>query len=576
MSLQNKKNVIVVVVDSLTYKRLGVAGQRPSPSPVIDSLASSSLSLTNCFAAGCPTDFSLPSLMTSSLPLDFGGCTYGLKNRPKALAEVFKENNYHTVFFKCNELPEHWGYHRGYQEVYGFFDISIFHLDIILYTRFYRNLYRLADGSCKKYLQDCAEYLAVTLSDIHSYCKDMEAFLKDGVMTPSLMMHDHNFSLMDQLVQEELNKLKVDPEKYVRDIWASVESSNAGLDQIFSLVASQTKNAKTARVDKYAKILLALTYCQTYLSSLLKRVSKHVRWDCFSRLKGGQDVSVRYPSTGYLVDNLLSWIKEKGERPFFVWLQPMDVHELNFTSFDAKNAEDRVRDEVKSSLRFYRKSLMNYNKYRGSLMYDYSISYVDHQLGRLVDSLKRQDLWNNTIVLITSDHGHTHVGWPIRTKSHVATHFFDELYHIPVIFTGGGIEHKNIDELCSSIDITPTLLGLAGIDSPPVFKGSNLNEKSNTPREYIMMEHMGKGLCDFGLKPIFVCIRNQTHKLVYMQPSPKEKQKGYIREFYDLVKDPNESENLVPVIGDLKEVNRMKNIAQQRIKQIYDENGKSF
>lgn len=568
---ENKKNVIVFVVDSLTYQRLGISGHNPSPSPNIDLFSQSGISLANCFTAGSPTEFSLPSMMTSTLPLDYGGYAYGIKGRPKTLAEVFGEYGYHTHFFKCNSFPSHWAYDRGYKKVYWFYDVGLFHLDIMGILRFYYDLSALAGDSLDKHAKNCAEYVKIIYSDLRSFCKEMGDSLTNDAMTPSLMLHDYDFFLIDQLAQEEITKIEIDPEKYIKDIWSNTGFASIGLEKLLSIINNRKRHAKTIGVDKYVRPLLALTGCSLQALTLLKRVSKTARHTCYSLFKAGQDL--RYPSVGYLVDNLTLWIEKNRGQPFFTWLQPMDIHELNFTSFDVKNGESRVKREVKNLWKVYGKSMLNSHKYNGNLLYDYSVSYVDHQLGRLVNYLKKQKLWDNTILLVTADHGHTHVGWPVRNGAHVATHFFDELYHIPAIFMGGGLQQREIDDLCSSIDIAPTLLGLAGINAPVSFKGKDLNESVDSPAKYIIMEHMGKGLCDFNLKPIFVCVRSQTHKLVYVQPSPREQKKGYVREFYNLKNDPNEYDNLYPIVGSLEEADQMENVAKQRIGKLYHENG---
>src|SRR5437762_11544961 len=112
----NRKNVIVLVIDSLCFRRLGFGGHRPSPSPQMDALFQSGLVFSNCFAVGCPTDFGLLGIMTSSLPLDFGGYGNGLKNRPATLSEALKEKGYSSAYFSPVSAPSDWGTRRGYDE----------------------------------------------------------------------------------------------------------------------------------------------------------------------------------------------------------------------------------------------------------------------------------------------------------------------------------------------------------------------------------------------------------------------------------------------------------------------------
>lgn len=83
-----------------------------------------------------------------------------------------------------------------------------------------------------------------------------------------------------------------------------------------------------------------------------------------------------------------------------------------------------------------------------------AISSVDHEIGRLITALRELDLWDDTVVIVSSDHGEQlgdhglvqKVGW------------FEESHHVPLIwrdprFTGGRV----IDAFTESVDVMPTL-----------------------------------------------------------------------------------------------------------------------
>lgn len=121
----SKKNVILLSIDSLRFDRLGFGGHKPSPSPNIDRLMASGLSLTQCFATGCPTQFSMPGLHTSTLPLDKGGYNLGIRNRGITLAEIFKESGYKTgALISGLALGRMYGYNRGFDDFFSFFDLQ--------------------------------------------------------------------------------------------------------------------------------------------------------------------------------------------------------------------------------------------------------------------------------------------------------------------------------------------------------------------------------------------------------------------------------------------------------------------
>ena len=114
-----------------------------------------------------------------------------------------------------------------------------------------------------------------------------------------------------------------------------------------------------------------------------------------------------------------------------------------------------------------------------------TISFMDAQIGRVLDKLEKTGLDKNTIVVFSSDHGY-HLGehgyWQKQT-------LFDNSTRVPLIFSGPGIE-KGIktNSPVELIDIYPTLMELTGIKSPdhvvgkslvPVFEDSNFKIRNS-------------------------------------------------------------------------------------------------
>ncbi|HKI74967.1 MAG TPA: sulfatase-like hydrolase/transferase, partial [Pseudomonadales bacterium] len=87
------------------------------------------------------------------------------------------------------------------------------------------------------------------------------------------------------------------------------------------------------------------------------------------------------------------------------------------------------------------------------------MSEVDTNLGRLFDHLKQNGLWDNTLIVFTSDHGEQ-IGdhWLVGKMG-----YFDQSYHIPLIVRdpdtrADASRNKHLDEFTENIDIMPTLL----------------------------------------------------------------------------------------------------------------------
>jgi uncharacterized sulfatase len=114
------------------------------------------------------------------------------------------------------------------------------------------------------------------------------------------------------------------------------------------------------------------------------------------------------------------------------------------------------------------------------------ITAMDAWAGDLIDQLKEDGLYENTIIFYWSDHG---VGLP-RAKRWL----YDSGTHIPLIVRipekyrveGQGIPATVIDQLVSSIDFGPTVLNLVGVPVPEVMQGRPfLGKNPPTPRDYV-------------------------------------------------------------------------------------------
>ena len=108
-------------------------------------------------------------------------------------------------------------------------------------------------------------------------------------------------------------------------------------------------------------------------------------------------------------NEFLDWLKGRQDaRPYFVFLNYLDAHDpyqppapfdTLFSSPGAARLVETLDDEVAGGKRTPEVHQAAIDKY------DESIAYLDHQLGRLFSELKRQGRWDNTLVVITSDHG---------------------------------------------------------------------------------------------------------------------------------------------------------------------------
>lgn len=124
--------------------------------------------------------------------------------------------------------------------------------------------------------------------------------------------------------------------------------------------------------------------------------------------------------------------------------------------------------------------------YFGALrgLYDETMAHQDHQLGRLVERLKREGEWEDTLLIVAADHGH-----PAGTFTRFGRGLFEpqpepwqgalfDAYNtrVPLIFVWPGriAGGRRIDQPVSMIDVLPTLLDLLGLPQPEVLQGQSL------------------------------------------------------------------------------------------------------
>ncbi|MFC1734548.1 sulfatase-like hydrolase/transferase [Candidatus Hydrogenedentota bacterium] len=101
------------------------------------------------------------------------------------------------------------------------------------------------------------------------------------------------------------------------------------------------------------------------------------------------------------------------------------------------------------------------------------VTLIDKQIGRVLDTLEKRNLLENTIVIFTADHGDC-LGnnWAFYKQAAL----YDSVVRVPMVVSWPGHvrEGSTCDKLVSLIDIAPTLLDLAGVEAPVGMDGMSL------------------------------------------------------------------------------------------------------
>jgi arylsulfatase A-like enzyme len=172
-----------------------------------------------------------------------------------------------------------------------------------------------------------------------------------------------------------------------------------------------------------------------------------------------------------------------------------------------------------------------------------SVSYVDAQIGKVLDELEKQGLAENTIVVIWGDHG-WHLGDDLVWGKH--TLFDWALQSVLMIKTPDG-KGNYINQIVSTVDIAPTLLELAGVKPSEKLDGESLVDLMKNP-ELNSWRNTAYSYFNQGNS-----VRTNDYRLTRYH-----RENGPEYELYDQIQDPNETKNIAPKklesLENLKEV----------------------
>ncbi|MGB3976919.1 MAG: flippase-like domain-containing protein [bacterium] len=192
--------------------------------------------------------------------------------------------------------------------------------------------------------------------------------------------------------------------------------------------------------------------------------SKLTYYSILRKVREGFLVKAKYPQHYYqeaaVVNRAVQeYLDRRGKNDrFFIFMHYMETHDpffkhpfngVGYARVTMPDPDPVLAEEMRST-------------YAGE------VTYMDQRMGELFEYLKKEGLWDNTIVLVTADHGeefYDHGGW-----WHGLT-LYQEQIHIPFIFKLDAGNSRHITpttrfDNARHVDVAPTLLGLARIPAP--------------------------------------------------------------------------------------------------------------
>jgi len=244
-------------------------------------------------------------------------------------------------------------------------------------------------------------------------------------------------------------------------------------------------------------------------------------------------------------DNAIGFLQRtwKKDRPFFLyigfagphdprvaadtWLSlykqdaiPLPKNYLAYHPFD--NGEMYVRDERLApwprTKDIVRKHLHDYYA---------CISSIDHNIGRIIETLRTLGEFDNTIIVFSSDHGLAIGSHGLFGKQNLYEHSMKA----PLIFSGPGIPHGESDAFGYLLDIFPTVVDLVGLSPPRNIDGRSLAPVIRGEKKY------ARDTIFLAYKDVQRAVRKGDWKLIRYP-------KVDVTQLFNLASDPNEMDNL--------------------------------
>ena len=146
-----------------------------------------------------------------------------------------------------------------------------------------------------------------------------------------------------------------------------------------------------------------------------------------------------------VVEKAMNWLKEE-RKPWFLWIHCFDPHQRYY-------APEPFRTQHKEQ------------------PYNGEVAYVDFSLGKLFDHLKKNRLFDETLVIFTGDHGESLGEHGEPTHGYFA---YNSTIWVPLIISFPGINPGKVEQAVSHADIFPTVCDVLNIENPSFLQGVSL------------------------------------------------------------------------------------------------------
>jgi arylsulfatase A-like enzyme len=324
-------------------------------------------------------------------------------------------------------------------------------------------------------------------------------------------------------------------------------SEVTGLTQGFEVVEElwRASNPRGTKRTKMSRLIKQLEHFGRPTKPLIRLLRAfQVMRSAMKRQRNKRDKGAQLTN-----EKIRTWLTEARDpdTPFFIFVNYMESHEPYYPPhpYNRRFMPNRFTSRRIERVGNNKEAILSGSEKRRrddleilAALYDGELNYLDDQIGQLVHFIESLGILNETVLVITSDHGdslgeHNHLG-------HRMT-LYEPLVHVPLIvrYPARFQPGTRVAQQVSLIDLYPTFLAVAGANLSHVplngFHSLTMPPGSGE-RPFLIAENTAPKSLNGVVSRM---LRAERYKYIW-----KSNQR---HELYDLVKDPNELNNLVEV-----------------------------
>lgn len=251
------------------------------------------------------------------------------------------------------------------------------------------------------------------------------------------------------------------------------------------------------------------------------------------------------------------WLDVRGDRPFFLFANYMDAHLPHHAPppycnvFPGRLPGFSFDGPFETEIMARRRPVKVDEVAHLHALYDGSIQYLDHHLGRLLDGLRRRGLYENSLIVVLSDHGEYFGEHALLEHS---KDVYEPAMAVPLMVKfPGGKPRGDVTVRTHLIDVMPTIFSELGLEVPAGAPGTDLREV--TGGRTLLGENYFARVTD--LRRPYGHRFRRVRQAVYQGPWKYIHSTDGSSELYDLEADPREFSNLIDEHPDVAETLRL-------------------